>query len=325
MENLVVSNRELAALVYTVILITDIILYHSTRRALVAVIKIAFSVKIILMVSLTMGYIALGVYVLNRCELWAFRYLKETVLWAVFSGLTIGISGVTERKPNQFYIGVMKSQVRIAVVIGFIVNLYSLPLLGELVLLPALTSVGIMGVLSEKDENLYKAKGCLETIQAMVGIGLLVYVGYQIYHQPDKFFNASVIRSFSIPILLAVWTIPAGYALSIISAYESAFIRMNLDGNLRRYAKLKFAFMCGLNANRIKRADTLLCGWLFSAENREDIDSLFSELALTLNDPVMDEPGDFVWEDKELSFGNTAKFVDLNEYLEIVLPWLSKQ
>lgn len=318
------SNRELAIAIYGIVVLVACILYKNTRVVLGALVKTAFSWKIMLIVLLTLGYIAAGVWILHSLELWGCEHIKETILWAIFSGLAIGAGGITEAKPNQLFLGIIKSQMCVAVVIGFLVNFYSLPFLGELLLFPALVLFGMMGAVSEGDKKLAQAKGCIQTMQALVGVGLLFYVGYRIYQQPDEFFTVSLINSFAIPIFLALWTVPVGYVFSIVAAYESAFIRMRLEGDLRSYAKKKFRKTCGLNANRIKRANTLLSGWLFSAENLSEIDSLFRELEKTLEDPAMDESGDFVWEEKYESMGNDEKFVSMDEYLVRVMPLITQ-
>jgi len=313
------TNREIAYGIIALAFIVWVSRYAPVRNSFKGLVSAAASPKLVTPVLSTWFWITLGVTLLAHLELWDLSLLKETLIWAVFSGITTLFLGVSSDDPNRKFARSLSSQFKVGVVIVFYVNLVTFPLLVEIPLILTLTFLSLIQAVSEQ-KNVSKYIG---RALGFAGIILFIVVTWKVIQQPKLIFSFEAVKSFALPFALVIWTIPFGYLFSVLAAYEELFNRLNLkrsqERDLRFYNSLHLFASGRLNASRIKRMDKLLSRKPTWVKNHDEIDDLFKKLGITLQDPDNRDARDFIWPEPEL-FPGEVRYTSVDDYLEIVNP-----
>lgn len=242
------NSREIATLIWLGAFLLFALRKRDVRRSAGAVVRALFQRKLLLLFGLAAGYCAACVWVLWRIGAWEWTNLKTTILWALaFAFVAMMDMRKLEQGPKTLW-ALAKEALGVAAIVLFIGEFYTLPLWGELLLVPFLTVVGLMLVIAEgKPEHaiVMKPLGC---IQVAGGLGILAYSVYRIVEDFRNFATLTTAREFGSPILLSLMFLPFLYGLILYMAYERALIRLSFsmhDEGLRRYA-----ILCGAVAFR---------------------------------------------------------------------------
>ena len=80
---------------------------------------------------------------LSEIGIWNRELLKDTVLWSLFSGLALALSGVQTQSDVPTWRSILKNQLKAIILLEFIVNTYTFALWVELLLAPTLVLIGL--------------------------------------------------------------------------------------------------------------------------------------------------------------------------------------
>lgn len=320
------NNREISTIIWTAIVIAIMLWYtrknESIRQSLALLIKTALAPKLVSLFLFYSFFICTVCYLLERIGVWDFIYLKETLLWSIFTGISLVAKGIAVRnKQNLSYKGVIRDQLKIGALIVFIVGLkpFSLPI--ELILIPVTTFITLLLEITKQQKEIqHKTKliSLFTWILGVIGFILFWHSLSSTLETPEILLSWSTMRSFMLPISLTISVIPFAYIISIYSTFEHINIHMNYGPNnfrdLKFYSTIKFILLSRLNPNKLRRMNTLVANKVTWAENHDQIDHLFNQLEETMKDSEMIHAGDFDWHPRSNPDFSISRFTSNEDY-----------
>lgn len=321
------SNREIAILILVTAFLAIMMRLPNVRNSILSLLRCALSWKLTTGTLLAWLWIALGVWLLSKFGIWTIIHLKETVLWAAFSGTLIAFRGLNADDPIKQFRAVLTEQLKWTSLFVFYANWESFPLFGELLLIPCLAILGGLLGVAESGEKYKIIVAPLQGIASIIGLGLLAYVSLKVFQEPQRFFSFSSLVSLVLPFVLAIWTVPFGYVISLIGVYEMLILHLKIGHDqprdLRFYSIVKAFELGHVNAAKVRRMDKLMARRAIWAKSHDELDELYKCLRETLLDPDNRESRDFLWPEPELLEGE-MRYSSLSEYLEVIDPLLNR-
>ena len=83
------SNRELALIFWLLVIFMSFLVWNKGRAHLKEITKLAFTPKLTITYLSFITYISLIVFLLWKSDFWSISLLKDTIIWFVFSALSI--------------------------------------------------------------------------------------------------------------------------------------------------------------------------------------------------------------------------------------------
>ncbi|MEP7350767.1 MAG: hypothetical protein ABI668_12580 [Sphingorhabdus sp.] len=235
----ILNSREWAILIWLVAAIIALIAMPSTRSSLGSLVAHFFHWKLQASIIGATLWCAGCVWVLWRLGLWTDGNLKTTIVW----GLTFMIVTLFDVGTSKDGVKSLRSLARQAVtftmVVGFIAEFYTLPLIAELLLVPFLVVTGAMIAMAELKPEFAQVHSLLNSLTALIGFGILGFSFYQIAIHWRDFATLGTVHEFAVPVLLSFMYLPFLYAYLLLMTYENASIRLRFaapDDSLRRAA-----------------------------------------------------------------------------------------
>ena len=243
------NNRELAILILAVGFFSYGVTKESLRSALAALVRAAVAPQLVKSYGAMALYVSVVLYALSAIGLWDVSQLKPTIIWAFSIAL---ISALRANKifddPGYFKRSV-RDNLKLIIVLEFVLGFYTFPLWGELVLVPVSTFLGVMTVFVEGRDEHRSVKQLLDTLLFVLGVFVLGFAGYKLWVGFDEFATVQTFREFYTPPLLSLLFLPFLFGLSVLMAYERVFLtlRRNLSDEAtfqyaRRQAVKRFAW-----------------------------------------------------------------------------------
>lgn len=251
-----VDNREISLVVWLAIFFVWAFSKGEVRKDIISVAKAALAWKIVLSVFMMAAYVTVLVLVLRSAGLWNAGNLKVTLLWG-FTAAFAMVADVGSIADDEYYFQkAIRDGFKVSVVLEFVINLYVLSLPLELLLVPTITVLACMLVIVESKDGFETIHALLNTILALIGLGLLAYVVLRIYTDFQSFAQLQTLTEFLLPILLTVFFLPFLYILATLVSYENLFVRLQFlmnDPELRRFTKGQLLRKFGLNFRGLNR------------------------------------------------------------------------
>lgn len=276
------SNREWAYILWVMAFIGYALIKDKKRQLIESIGNIlrAFcEPKIIIVLFFALIWITFCVSLLHYASAWQLTNIKTTLLWIVtFAFVTLfDISRISEdeiyfRKTVRDTLGAMAA-------ITFIAESYSFSFIVELILLPFLTLITGIHVISAKKPEHASVHKLAGAILAVTGV---VYIGYGLYmagQDFQAFATWNTFREFSVPIILSLLFLPYLYAVSVIVSYELTFTRFYWalkDDDLRRYAALWAIIKFRFDLNGLRKWKRHI--GIFPLKTRKDIQDSIAEI-----------------------------------------------
>lgn len=252
-----INNRELATVIWIVILFTCLFYYHrDVRDSFCNVIKCFFDKKILFVVALSAIWMSIGVFILYKMNAWQWNNIKTTLTWFAFSIVTmiIGVSKAEDKK--KYFLSLFKENINISVFLTFVIELYSFSFFIEFIMIPisVLLSVYINYNVLSKDNV---------KVRLLINIAFVFWVVAYFLHSiylSISLFNTdwlliNLIELF-LPVILSLIFIPFLYILSIYMEYERVFSSLKIHFNndeLFKYAKKLSLKSFKLNVDYLRR------------------------------------------------------------------------
>ena len=272
-------------------------------------------------------WVGLGVAILSRIEFWEQSLLNETLFWGALSGTWIAFRGLNCDDPIGRFRPILSEQLQLSAFIVFYSNLGSLPLVGELILIPSLALIGASIAIAESDAKFQVLRAPLQALASIVGLFLLVFVSVKVIRNPDHYFTVKTLKSLILPLLLIAWTVQFGYITSLMGAYEMLLIHSrnshDQPRDLRFYTILKMIELGHLNARKLRRMDALMASRASWAKSHEELDEFFTALRESLLDPDNKESRDLIWPKTEHALGE-SRYDSMGEYRAVAIPVLDE-
>ena len=253
------STRELATAFWVgAILIAvgmAIVTNKKIRQGVIGVLKCFFNRKLRKLWEIYFLYIGIITLMFSRFPIWKNIYLKDSILWTLFSGLTICMNAVAGEADEKYISKVLKDNIRFTVVTEFLLSTFTFSLWVELIIIPIMTAITLLDVVAAQKSETVAVHKLLQSVIAFIGLCLVfqtVKVGIREYRELNV---TNTLVSFFIPIVYLLLVTPLEYAFELYSKYEMLFIQMHFkepsDKMVRRKRHLKVIKVCGLSVKRI--------------------------------------------------------------------------
>lgn len=253
------STRELATAFWVgAILIAvgmAIVTNKKIRQGFIGVLKCFFNRKLRKLWEIYFLYIGIITLMFSRSPIWKNIYLKDIILWTLFSGLTICMNAVAGEADEQYISKVLKDNIRFTVVTEFLLSTFTFSFWVELIIIPITTVIVLFDTVAEHKSDAIAVHKLLQDVMAFAGLCVIlqtVRVGILEYRELNVI---NTLVSFFIPIVYLLFVTPLEYAFELYSKYEMLFIQMHFkepsDKMVRRKRHLKVIKVCGLSVKRI--------------------------------------------------------------------------
>ena len=240
------STRELATAFWVgAILIAvgmAIVTNKKIRQGFIGVLKCFFNRKLRKLWEIYFLYIGIITLMFSRFPIWKNMYLKDIILWTLFSGLTICMNAVAGEADEKYISKVLKDNIRFSFWV-------------ELIIIPITTVIVLFDTVAEHKSDAIAVHKLLQDVMAFAGLCVIlqtVRVGILEYRELNVI---NTLVSFFIPIVYLLLVTPLEYAFELYSKYEMLFIQMHFkepsDKMVRRKRHLKVIKVCGLSVKRI--------------------------------------------------------------------------
>lgn len=253
------STRELATAFWVgAILIAvgmAIVTNKKIRQGFIGVLKCFFNRKLRKLWEIYFLYIGIITLMFSRFPIWKNIYLKDIILWTLFSGLTICMNAVAGEADEKYISKVLKDNIRFTVVTEFLLSTFTFSFWVELIIIPITTVIVLFDTVAEHKSDAIAVHKLLQDVMAFAGLCVIlqtVRVGILEYRELNV---TNTLVSFFIPIVYLLLVTPLEYAFELYSKYEMLFIQMHFkeprDKKVKRKRHLKVIKACGLSVRKI--------------------------------------------------------------------------
>ncbi|WP_372786000.1 hypothetical protein [Phenylobacterium sp.] len=269
----VLNTREIATVIWFAILLIWAVWKGNAWPALRGVARSFFKPILLRSIVAMAIYVAGSVWLLERLDLWRLANLKTTLVW--FGTFVLGWMFDLKRwesDPDDTVKTTLRKLLSFTVIVTFVTEFYTFPLVAELVLVPVVVFISLMaGVAESKSETALVTRPFRGLLSLLGGV-LLFYAAWRLVSDFKGFATASTGREFAVPALLSLLFLPFMYAFNVYSAYMMVAIilpiRLKASG-VAGYAMRKAVLSFGLNVKLLRRWKAALFN--LGAESREDV------------------------------------------------------
>lgn len=230
------STREIAVVFWTVTFLTGALSMKGVRKsALNLATQAVFSKLIFVWISLA-TYALILVAGLRELGLWTPDLLKETLIWFAFSALAYPFQFHDPQEAPRVLRVLIRDSLSVLIVVEVLVDAYTFSLPVELILVPIVAAIALIGAVADMREEHKPVAKLLGNVQAIFGFVLIVIVVRRAATDPEHAFLAALWSSLIVVVLsLATW--PYICVLRLAFAYEGMLWRVGWKKNVSRAFK----------------------------------------------------------------------------------------
>lgn len=195
------------------------------------------------------------VILLYNIKLWETSNMKDTIIWIFTVGFVL-VFQVNEVRDTGYLKKILVESFKWTLVIEFITNLYTFSLLKELILVPTITFLAILKVVTAMDKKYAQLDRLLTNVLAIIGVTMFLYSLIKTFQYYGDVLTFANLVSLFLPIVLTILFIPFTYLLALYCIYETFSINIDFmikNKHLAKSAKRKVILTAGLNINRLMR------------------------------------------------------------------------
>ena len=235
------SPREIAVALWTFAFLTLVLSVRGVRESALGLIRHALLSRLILVWLSLAAYAVMLVLGLRELGLWTIDLLKDTVVWFAFGALTYPFQFHDPQKTPQVLRALVRDSLSVLIIIEVLVETYTFSLPIELIIVPTVTLIAMMGAVAEMREEHKPVAKMLGNVQALAGVVLIAIVVWRAATDPEHSFVAALLSSLIVVVLsLATW--PYICFLRLAFAYEGMLWRIGWKKNVSRVFKHSAAF-----------------------------------------------------------------------------------
>jgi hypothetical protein len=229
-------------------------------------------------------YTVLVVWLLAKINLWEKSLLKDTILWFCFAGFATLMESVTAKHNSVSFSRIVADNIKVIIILEFLVNTYTFPLGVELVIVPILAFSAMVDAYAEYKGEHTVVK-LMKGLQVVLGLAILIGVTAQAISDFANLGTFDTIRAVGLAPLLSILFLPFLYVFLLYSTYDLLFVMLKVgpekDKSLRRYAKLAVIRHCGANLSKLQRFDRSHRSDFIGIHNANEVDKLFAPESLS--------------------------------------------
>ena len=274
------NAREQAISIWILTALVYMIVKKEVRKSLVGLIQCALNFKFILVTIIFIVYNVVLIIGLNRFGLWNMSLLKDSIVWFMFSGIVIVFKSVVTQGKNHYYRNIVLDNLKLVLIVQFILSEYTMKFWFEFISIPIFLFIGGASVIIENRNEYKNVKKLLICIQNILFI-VIIYNSFKIATTDIKNLGTyNNLLKIIVPSILSILSIAPAYLLTLYSAYETIFIRLNFyKGRSRKmslYLKLKILLHCNINLKKVNSLWHNKNKDLFHLTDKKEITSILS-------------------------------------------------
>lgn len=249
------NNREKATILWVLILLVFALFKKDIRNSIFGVFKALLQKKILIVLIAMLLYVGLEVLLFYKIQLWDVFPTKGTTFWILGVAFVLLMSVNKASKDQNYLKKILFNNLKLLLILEFIVNLYTFSLFAEMILISILSIVVAIAAFTGNKKEYLPANKVANVILATFGIFILIFTLSNILSDYQSFATPESLRAFLLPPLLTLAYMPFLYFLALYIAYESLFVRLNIflekDKILAKFAKRKIFAICRINLWRL--------------------------------------------------------------------------
>ena len=270
---LAINNREKAIILWFILLVVVVCFNTKIRNSIRHLITAFFQKKLVQIYFAMAMYIASITFFFHTIGLWEVENLPTTLKWSFLVAFVMLFKFDKASSPDYFRSS-LRDNIKILVIIEFIVNFYVFNIWVELLSFPFMVMLSLMLAISETDNQYEPAKKLFNGILITIGISLIIYAGLKISSNPNAFFTFKNFENFYHPIFYSLAFIPFVYLVALYSNYETLFIRLSFfveEKSVLRYAKYKSFFAIKFSIKNLNSWSRYInSNWRFKSKQEVD-------------------------------------------------------
>ncbi len=274
------NNRELAVGLWVAVGSIFCLIRSELREGIWSIFRALLAPKLLTFFGIIAVNVVILCWLLAAIDLWSTTQIPSTILWFTITGCVMGGRALEAQEDDGHFRRLLKNSLRLGAVFEFIVVAQSFGIVVELVLVPILSLLGAMLVISEAKLKHAQVKTLLEFI---LGATVLVFLWHSIsiiWNQPEQFFTTDTGRNFIFPILMTIGCIPVFYILYCYSHIKQARIQINQktfqSDELKQIARKRFFLTFMLRPWLLRRATRQF--QLLPAKTNSDVDQIINDI-----------------------------------------------
>jgi hypothetical protein len=265
---MILNDRELATGTWIVIVLLWVLSKAETKTSLQAFLRVLLSRQILLGFLLIVAYVWGETLILSKIGLWNGSHVSKTLIW-IFTVAAVSFVNVGQATNQvQFIKEVALRNLKMSVILSFLVNFYTFPFLVEFFLVPFLVFIAGLQVVADRKDEYRPVKKIVDNILAIFGLSLLMYAIYAIWADFGRFAQLDTLKKFAVPIELSLLFIPLIYFFAVLFLYEPLFIRLKhfvKDEAIYNFVKWRVLSKCNLSLTRLRTWSERLPGIEFAS------------------------------------------------------------
>lgn len=246
------STRELALIVWTVIIVIFCLLKFCLNKSFINLIRAFFASKLSIAYSIMILYTICILYFLKFFDLWDFSLTKDTFLW-FFTFAIVTFFKINKASNNDFFVKIINETFKLTLFLEFLSNFYTFSFWIEFFIFPFVLLLTLLKSVSELDNKNRTLTNLLSNIITIIGFFYFVFAIYKTFQDYQKFFSVHNLNSLILPAILSFLSIPLFYILALYNTYEQLFLRLPImNSDLKIQKKLKLQIFLKARFNLIK-------------------------------------------------------------------------
>lgn len=272
------NTREIAIIIWLLIFLAWAMSQKKIRDSIFGVGKAFLRKKVLSVIIATILNAGLIVFILSKIGIWQTSLIKDTLFWLVGTAFVLLMNANKATQDNGFFKKILIDNLKLILVLEFIVNLYTFNLLLELILVPFLFVIIAISAYSEMKKEYLPVKKMVDFILFIFGLSLITYAFVKILGDFQSFAVSENMRAFILPPLLTFAYFPFLYLFALMMAYENLFLRISIfvkdNKALTKFAKRKIIRLCHLDLRKLNRFSRDSTQELTIISDEEDVKKL---------------------------------------------------
>lgn len=273
------NNREIALFIWFFLFLIWVLSKKEIRKSLVGVLKAFLKWKILTSVFSMILYVSLLIALSYKIRFWDTSMLKDTLYWFFGVAFIMLMNSNKTNEEDHYFKKVLLDNLKLVVVLEFIINLYVFNLVVEVIFIPILIFIVIVNAFAETKKEYLPVSKLMSNILTFIGICFVVFSFKNIVTDFKSFAKIDNLRSFLLPPVLTFTYSPFIYLMALYIKYENIYLRMDLFNEKKKilkYAKRKIFVLCHFNLKKLNKLSKEL--GIIKIDNKNDVQVLLQRV-----------------------------------------------
>ena len=277
----ILSTREWATLIWGCIFMLYVLCHREKRKSLWNVIVMFFDKKLMILWEIILLYVLTITIVFCYLPIWENIYIKDIVIWFLFSGLIYCMNAVSSEADETYIKKILKDNLKFTMILEFFMSTFTFNIWIELAIIPVITIITVMNVIAERKEEYKSVHKLLDSVLAIAGFWIFyetIKIGINEYKQLNII---NTLVSFIIPIAYLILIIPLEYALELYSKYELLFLSMTFKEEKDKKTKIRHRVAiicsCRISVRRVLLFQREYMGMMYVKMKDNEFEKLIRE------------------------------------------------